>query len=116
MKWFRILECRWIASEDYNNKMKPEAAQNRLTQALLALYEEREASTIARYIYEDCWRGKTLREEDYLALESRLLAAEPWQYVVGTAEFYGYSFAVNSATLIPRPETEELLSDFSYCL
>lgn len=89
--------------------MKPEAAQNRLTQALLALYEEREASTIARYIYEDCLRGKTLREEDYLALESRLLAAEPWQYVVGTAEFYGYSFAVNSATLIPRPETEELL-------
>ena len=39
----------------------------------------------------------------------RLLAHEPVQYVLGTAHFAGLELAVSPATLIPRPETEELL-------
>jgi release factor glutamine methyltransferase len=33
----------------------------------------------------------------------------PSAYQTGTANFYGYDFVVNKHTLIPRPETEQLL-------
>jgi release factor glutamine methyltransferase len=42
------------------------------------------------------------------ALQARLVAHEPVQYVLGTAHFAGMDLEVTPATLIPRPETEEL--------
>ncbi len=42
-------------------------------------------------------------------LIARRSAGEPIAYILGTREFYGRSFAVSPAVLIPRPETEHLL-------
>ncbi len=49
-------------------------------------------------------------EQDCIAgLINRRLQGEPVAYIVGQQEFWSMSFAVNAATLIPRPETEHLV-------
>ena len=42
-------------------------------------------------------------------LVARRLAGEPLAYIIGVKEFFGLSFGVSNAVLIPRPDTETVV-------
>ena len=48
-------------------------------------------------------------EERLLEALAALLQHQPIQYIIGHTSFFGLQIEVNEATLIPRPETEELV-------
>ena len=47
--------------------------------------------------------------EKWNSIVNELKKEKPIQYILGETEFYGLRFFVNKSTLIPRPETEELV-------
>jgi release factor glutamine methyltransferase len=58
----------------------------------------------------DPTRHVDLRERQaFDVLLERRASGEPVAYLVGSKEFYGLEFQVDSRVLIPRPETEELV-------
>ena len=72
-----------------------------VAEASLAAFPERliDAPTAARF------RDRARRRRD----------GEPFAYIVGSREFYGRSFKVTPAVLVPRPETELLVERAIEC-
>lgn len=94
-----------------------------LTQELKVLYDARESSQLSDWVLEEI-SGKKKSErliaisqemstqeiQRWNDIKVRLLQREPIQYVLNQAPFMEWIFFVDNATLIPRPETEELVA------
>src|SRR4051812_11142240 len=98
-------------------------AYQQLSAQLYEIYDDREAANIADWVMEHVtsqrkidriiYKDIPVTKEQLIQLENittQLLLHKPVQYVLGEAWFYGMKFFVNEHVLIPRPETEELVS------
>lgn len=109
-------------SESVNNEITIDMLARSMRSKLAAIYGEGEAKAMVALIFHALkgWdRTALIINGDLPAsgwiqnktsdIMERLSRHEPIQYVLGEAYFYGMNFCVTPATLIPRPETEQLV-------
>ena len=80
---------------------------------LVELYPPSEIEALCQHVFEHLGPEKDRLQESELVhlvqVIKRLKRQEPLQYILNEAWFYKRTYQVNSAVLIPRPETEELV-------
>lgn len=99
--------------KDYKNSFKQE---------LQSIYDEQETDSFFFIVLEKLHKLKRIdlalnpdsvmdgtHLKQWKNIVSDLKKQKPIQYILGETEFYGLPFEVNENTLIPRPETEELV-------
>lgn len=107
---------------EFSEDMTVGDASRSMIEILSPIYGQGEAKAITRLIFH-ALKGWNLTDmvihsdnklsifmsEKINSIMPRLLKHEPIQYILGEAYFYGMNLKVDKSTLIPRPETEQLV-------
>ncbi|MDE6811454.1 MAG: peptide chain release factor N(5)-glutamine methyltransferase, partial [Muribaculaceae bacterium] len=113
---------RVLMEDDNKRNITTEERYRLLRRELMPLFGSGEATAMARLIFHALkgWDTTDLvvHAGDILSpfitarieeIVKRLATGEPLQYILGEGRFYGMNLKVDRSTLIPRPETEELV-------
>jgi release factor glutamine methyltransferase len=93
----------------FSSKLSDKFSRSELNLMIKLIIIKRLNISDSDYLFGDNLR---FSESDLLYVRDvvkRLLANEPFQYVLGEVEFYGVLLKIDKRALIPRPETEELV-------
>jgi release factor glutamine methyltransferase len=103
-------------------KMLIKNYRTQFTEELTSIFDEKEIESFFYIILEAFHELKrvdlvlnpnleldTIQLLQWETVLSQLKEQKPIQYILGETEFFGLPFYVNENTLIPRPETEELV-------
>ena len=93
----------------YQDKLSTLYSSEETKQLFMIAYAELTEERSMAYLLNSHTEIQDSLYEQFLTILVDLESGRPIQHILGKADFYGLQLYVNNHTLIPRPETEELV-------
>lgn len=103
-----IILVKKARTSDFSNILRSSSLSRLETEILMAFVSKKPREFLLTHPE---MRITTAADKKFRALERKRLKNWPIAYLTGHKEFYGLDFTVSPATLVPRPETEMIVTE-----